>query len=78
MKNWKSDYQFPKVIIPGPDITIFIHERKISSDFKYDVLISSLEIPIQEMGPIKFQFNPETKFNKIFEDIENLKLRLLL
>jgi hypothetical protein len=26
---------------------------------------------MEEMDPIKFQFNPETKFHKIFEDIEN-------
>lgn len=27
---------------------------------------------MEEMGPIKFKFNPETKFHKLFEDIENL------
>ena len=71
-KEWKSNYAILEKIIPGPDITIFIHERKGSSDFEYDVLVSYLDIPIQEMGPIKFQFNLETKFHKIFEDIENL------
>ena len=73
IKEWKSDYAILENTIPGPDITIFIHERKVSSEFEYDVLVSSLDIPIQEMGPIKFQFNPEAKFHKIFEDIENLR-----
>ena len=71
IKEWKSAYAILENAIPGPDITIFIHERQISSDFEYDVLVSSVDIPIQEMGPIKFPFNPETKFHKIFEDIEN-------
>jgi CHAT domain len=71
IKEWKSDSAILENTPPGPDITIFIHERKVSSEFEYDVLISSLDTPIQEMGPIKFQFNPETKFHKIFEDIEN-------
>lgn len=71
-KEWKSDYAILENVIPGPDITIFIHEKKSSSDFEYDVLIYSLDIPMEEMGPIKFPFNPETKFHKIFEDIENL------
>jgi hypothetical protein len=70
-KEWKSESAILENVFPGPDITIFIHERKISTDFEYDVLIFSSNTPIEEMGPIKFQFNPEIKFNKIFEDIEN-------
>ena len=59
------------MLFQDPDITIFIHERAVSSNLEYDVLVFSSEFPIQEMGPIRFQFNPEDKFNTIFEDIEN-------
>jgi hypothetical protein len=71
IKEWKLNYSILENIIAGPDITLFIQE-KVSSDFEYNVLIYSLDIPMEEMGPIKFQFNPATKFQKIFENIENL------
>ena len=71
IEEWKSDNTILENVIPGPDITIFIHERAVSSNLEYDVLVFSSEFPIQEMGPIRFQFNPEDKFNTIFEDIEN-------
>ena len=74
-KGWKSLDKLPDKIIQGPDITLYIHEKRTSPDFEYDVLVTSREIPIKEIGSINFPFNPETKFNKIFEDIENLNLQ---
>jgi hypothetical protein len=67
IQKWKSNQKFPNNIIPGPDITLYI--REINS-LQYDVLLFESDV-IHEMGPIKFQFDPETKFQKIFEEIEN-------
>jgi hypothetical protein len=70
---WTSN-KLPEKALQGPDITIYIQERKVSPNFEFGVLISSPEFPIREMGPIKLPFNPETKFHMIFEDIENINL----
>ena len=64
------------VLLPLDSTTIqekrvHIQEKRTSPDFEYAVLISSNEFAIKEMGPIKFPFNPEKKFRRIFEDIEN-------
>jgi hypothetical protein len=64
--------KLPEKILQGPNITILIQERRVSPDFEYGVLISSDEYPFKEMGPIKFAFDPEAKFHRIFEDIENI------
>ena len=37
----------------GPDMTLFIIEKRITPDFEYVVIQSSTEIPMQEMGPIR-------------------------
>jgi tetratricopeptide (TPR) repeat protein len=67
--------RLPENVLQGPDITIFIHEKKISPEFEYDVLIYSYDIPMKRMGPLRFPINPEKKFQMIFEDIENMNLR---
>ena len=72
-KDWTLDV-LPEKTLSGPDITIYIQERRISPDFEYGVLISSSEYAIKEMGPNNFPFNPETKFQKIFQDIEDMNM----
>jgi uncharacterized caspase-like protein len=67
-KEWISDYPTLENPIPGPDITtIYIREINL---LQYDVLLIDSDV-VYEMDSIKFQFNPETKFYKIFEEIEN-------
>jgi hypothetical protein len=67
---------FRENVLQGPDITIFIHEKKVLPELEYDVLIYSSEIPMQIMGPLKFPLNPEKKFQMIFEDIENMNFKV--
>jgi hypothetical protein len=70
--EWSSSsLPLPATVPPGPDITIIIHEKTVAPNFEYDVLVCSSEIPIQVLGPIRFPYDPEGKFRKIFEDIEN-------
>ena len=73
LKDWNLGV-LPEKTPRGPDVTIYIQERRVSPDFEYGVLISSNEYAIKEMGPIKFSFNPETKFQKLFQDIENMNM----
>ncbi|HSF49506.1 MAG TPA: CHAT domain-containing protein [Nitrososphaeraceae archaeon] len=55
---------------PGTDITLYIHEKRVTPDFEYDVLLTSKQDPLIVIGPINFPFNPEKKFRDIFERIE--------
>jgi tetratricopeptide (TPR) repeat protein len=67
-KEWKSDYQTLENPISGPDITtIYIYEI---NSLQYDVVLIDSDVPYKMDDAIKFPFNPETKFYKIFEEIE--------
>jgi hypothetical protein len=65
-----AGWHFPRTILPGADITLYIIERP-DGQMKYDILLSSAEFPIRGLGPIPFkEGNPEAKFRSLIEDIE--------
>jgi hypothetical protein len=58
----------------GPDLTVYVFEKKAGTEFEYDICLISqkLGIPIEKYGPIRFAGDPEYKFRTILQEIENL------
>jgi hypothetical protein len=68
-------WRFPRNIQPGPDITLYINEVKVTEgEVKYDVLLFSAELPMKRLGPIPYKGNPGARFLGLFKDIENQNL----